>query len=94
MAGVAAASWSPDMGSWGPHGAAPPSNGTWADSYATTVLTAYTTYCPKATEITHGGVTYTATEATTLVRPSPAIPSRTFADNSERQSPTAPEAAR
>lgn len=35
-------------------------------SYTTTVVTAYTTYCPSATKITHGGVTYTVTEATTL----------------------------
>jgi len=34
--------------------------------YTTEVVTAYTTYCPEATEITHGGVTYTVTEATTL----------------------------
>lgn len=34
--------------------------------YTTEVVTAYTTYCPEATQITHGGVTYTATEATTL----------------------------
>jgi len=26
--------------------------------YTTEVVTAYTTYCPEATEITHGGVTY------------------------------------
>ncbi|KPM34311.1 hypothetical protein AK830_g12260 [Neonectria ditissima] len=35
-------------------------------SYTTEVVTAYTTYCPAATEITHGGKTYTVTEATTL----------------------------
>jgi hypothetical protein len=29
--------------------------------YTTEVVTAYVTYCPVATEITHGGVTYTAT---------------------------------
>ncbi|OCK76308.1 hypothetical protein K432DRAFT_306624 [Lepidopterella palustris CBS 459.81] len=34
--------------------------------YTTEVVTAYTTYCPEATQITHGGVTYTVTEATTL----------------------------
>jgi len=34
--------------------------------YTTEVVTAYTTYCPAATQITHGGVTYTVTEATTL----------------------------
>lgn len=73
MAGVAAASWSPDMGShggWGEHGApaGPPSNGTgWGDSYTTEVVTAFTTYCPEATEVSWGGQTYTATEATTLV---------------------------
>jgi len=35
-------------------------------TYTTEVVTAYTTYCPAATEITHGGKTYTVTEATTL----------------------------
>lgn len=35
-------------------------------SYVTEVVTAYTTYCPGPTEITHGGKTYTITEATTL----------------------------
>lgn len=30
--------------------------------YVTEVVTAYTTYCPAATEITHGGQTYTVTE--------------------------------
>ena len=37
-----------------------------APVYTTEVVTAYTTFCPEATEITHGGITYTATEATTL----------------------------
>lgn len=73
MAGVAVASWSPDMGSghgsWGPPAHGPPSNGTWGDSYTTEVVTAYTTYCPAATEITHGGTTYSVTEATTLTLP-------------------------
>ncbi|KAF4454462.1 clock-controlled 6 (CCG-6) [Fusarium albosuccineum] len=35
-------------------------------TYTTEVVTAYTTYCPGPTEITHGGKTYTVTEATTL----------------------------
>jgi hypothetical protein len=35
-------------------------------SYTTEVVDVYTTYCPYATEITHGGKTYTVTEATTL----------------------------
>ncbi|KAH8881602.1 hypothetical protein GQ53DRAFT_832287 [Thozetella sp. PMI_491] len=35
-------------------------------TYTTEVVTAYTTYCPGPTEITHGGTTYTVTEATTL----------------------------
>ncbi|KAI8669331.1 hypothetical protein NCS57_00747900 [Fusarium keratoplasticum] len=35
-------------------------------TYTTEVVTAYTTYCPGPTEITHGGKTYTITEATTL----------------------------
>lgn len=71
MAGVSSAAWSPDAGShggWGDAPAGPPSNSTggWGDSYTTEVVTAFTTYCPKATEITHGGVTYSVTEATTL----------------------------
>lgn len=35
-------------------------------TYTTEVVTAYTTYCPAATQITHNGETYTVTEATTL----------------------------
>jgi hypothetical protein len=42
-----------------------PKNGT-APAYVTEVVTAYTTYCPEATEITHAGETYTVSEATTL----------------------------
>lgn len=34
--------------------------------YTTQVVTAYTTYCPVPTTITHGSKTYTVTEATTL----------------------------
>lgn len=34
--------------------------------YTTEVLTAYTTYCPGPTTITHGESTYTVTSATTL----------------------------
>jgi len=34
--------------------------------WVTDVVTAYTTYCPFATEVTLGGKTYTVTEATTL----------------------------
>lgn len=41
------------------------SNGT-APVYVTDVVTAYTTYCPEATLLTHGGMTYTVSEATTL----------------------------
>ncbi|KAL9023531.1 MAG: hypothetical protein Q9196_007146 [Gyalolechia fulgens] len=41
-------------------------NGTEPIQYTTEIVTAYETYCPSATEITHGGVTYTVTEATTL----------------------------
>jgi hypothetical protein len=32
------------------------------DTYVTEVVTAYTTYCPEATVITHGAVTYSVTE--------------------------------
>ncbi|KAK7737933.1 hypothetical protein SLS53_006311 [Cytospora paraplurivora] len=35
-------------------------------TYTTEVVTAVTTFCPAATEITHAGTTYTITEATTL----------------------------
>jgi hypothetical protein len=35
-------------------------------SYTTEVVTAYTTYCPEATQLTYNGQTYTITEATTL----------------------------
>jgi hypothetical protein len=31
-------------------------------TYTTEVVTALTTYCPEATQITHGGSTYTVTE--------------------------------
>ncbi|KAI4167548.1 MAG: hypothetical protein LQ343_007119 [Gyalolechia ehrenbergii] len=41
-------------------------NGTEPIQYTTEIVTAYETYCPAATQITHGGVTYTVTEATTL----------------------------
>lgn len=34
--------------------------------YTTSVVTELTTYCPGPTKVTHGGVTYTVTEATTL----------------------------
>ncbi|KAF7543209.1 hypothetical protein G7046_g10044 [Stylonectria norvegica] len=35
-------------------------------SYTTEVVDVYTTYCPGPTELTHGGKTYTITEATTF----------------------------
>lgn len=38
--------------------------------YTTQIVTALTTYCPGATQLTHNGKTYTITEATTLVSPS------------------------
>jgi len=40
----------------------------WAGNvtYTTEVVTAVTTYCPYATQITYGSSTYTITEATTL----------------------------
>ena len=41
-----------------------PTNGTVA--YTTIVTTAYTTYCPYATEVVQNGKTYTVTEAITL----------------------------
>ncbi|KAF3318488.1 hypothetical protein TWF173_007895 [Orbilia oligospora] len=45
----------------------PPSNGTdYGVETTTTVVTAYTTYCPYPTEIVEGTKTYTVTEATTL----------------------------
>lgn len=36
------------------------------ETYVTEVVTAYTTICPVATEIAHGGKTYTATAGATL----------------------------
>jgi hypothetical protein len=35
-------------------------------TYTTEIVTAITTYCPGPTTVTHGGSTYTVTEATTL----------------------------
>ncbi|KKY19466.1 putative gpi anchored serine-threonine rich protein [Diplodia seriata] len=35
-------------------------------SYVTEIVTAYTTFCPYATELTHNGKTYTVTKPTTL----------------------------
>jgi len=35
-------------------------------TYTTEVVTAYTTYCPEPTTLTHGDKTYTVTKATTL----------------------------
>jgi len=40
-------------------------NGT-APVYTTEVVTAYTTFCPEATMLTHMGETYTVSSATTL----------------------------
>jgi hypothetical protein len=37
-----------------------------AVDYVTEVFTAYTTYCPAATQVTFNGVTYTVTESTVL----------------------------
>lgn len=33
--------------------------------YVTEVVTAFTTYCPFATELTHGGSTYTVSQVST-----------------------------
>jgi hypothetical protein len=41
-----------------------------ADKYTTEVVTAYTTYCPEATQITHGGVTYSVTSVRLFFSPS------------------------
>lgn len=41
-------------------------NATAPIQYTTEIVTAYTTFCPAATQITHGAETYTVTEATTL----------------------------
>lgn len=38
------------------------SNSTAPIQYTTEILTAYTTFCPAATQITHGAETYTVTE--------------------------------
>jgi len=42
-----------------------PSNAT-TPVYTTEVVTSYETYCPGPTEVVHGSMTYTVTEATTL----------------------------
>ncbi|KAF7190865.1 Clock-controlled protein 6 [Pseudocercospora fuligena] len=79
LAGLSAVAVASDGWSYGGYGP-PPSNtsssmtgGTTAapvmpekPSYTTEVVTEFTTYCPESTQITHGGVTYTVTEATTL----------------------------
>jgi len=46
--------------------AAWPSNSSVTVDYVTEVFTAYTTFCPASTEVTFNGITYTATESTTL----------------------------
>jgi hypothetical protein len=43
-------------------------------TYTTEVVTAYTTYCPAATEIVHGEQTYTVTEVSSIPRPQPTHP--------------------
>lgn len=37
-------------------------------TYTTEIVTAYTTYCPSPTAITHGTHTYTVTEVSNTVR--------------------------
>lgn len=67
LAAVASASMSYEDTPVAPY--MPPKNTTTATAttaFTTKVVTAYTTYCPTPTEITHGGTTYTVTEATTL----------------------------
>lgn len=44
------------------------SNATYPTSYTTEVVTAVTTYCPEATEITYGTNTYTVTEVCNFLR--------------------------
>lgn len=41
-------------------------SGNYSVAYTTEVYTAYTTVCPASTEISFNGITYTATESTTL----------------------------
>ena len=36
-------------------------------TYTTEVVTAYTTYCPKPTQVVHGAKTYTVTKVSILV---------------------------
>ncbi|KAL8647200.1 MAG: hypothetical protein Q9226_006532, partial [Calogaya cf. arnoldii] len=47
-----------------------PANGT-EPSYTTKVVTAFTTYCPEPTQISHDGTILTITSATTVVLPCP-----------------------
>lgn len=51
----------------------PAANGTIA--YTTEVVTAFTTFCPSATEVVHGGSTYTVTEVRNfdLLTPTPDV---------------------
>jgi hypothetical protein len=65
---VASASASVIGGGWGAPAApaAPPALNETAPVWSTEVVTALTTYCPLATVLTHAGVTYTVTSATTL----------------------------
>ena len=55
-------SWGSETAGWGTTSSAAPVASSEAPVYTTEVVTAYTTYCPEATKITHGGQTYTATE--------------------------------
>jgi len=63
---------------------------TWNGTYTTVIVTALTTYCPFATELTHNGIVYTVTEETTLTITDSAS---TFTNIIERQSTLRPQSS-
>ncbi|GAB7341102.1 hypothetical protein MBLNU457_7415t1 [Dothideomycetes sp. NU457] len=72
-------------------GASAAANGT---VYVTDVVSQYTTYCPEATQVTHNGVTYTVTEATTLtITNCPCTVTRALTSSTPAATPAAPAVA-
>ncbi|KAL8852609.1 MAG: hypothetical protein Q9221_002489 [Calogaya cf. arnoldii] len=67
-----------------------PANGT-EPSYTTKVVTAFTTYCPEPTQISHDGTVMTITSATTVVLPCPSSCTVTYPVISVPVVPTTPQ---
>ncbi|GAB7344072.1 hypothetical protein MBLNU457_1984t1 [Dothideomycetes sp. NU457] len=62
--------------------------------YVTDVLTAYTTYCPFATQVTQNGVVYTATASQTLtITDCPCTVTKAVTQQTASMTPSAPAAA-